>query len=928
MIGTVRPGARLGALVAGVVALAMPIGGASALSAPAAAAAPRSGTLEATSGDPDQVGAWKVVAHGGGAYTVSWTSPRSLPVTDDRPMFTRAGEDVAVPTLGADGRTLSVDVAVPEGSPAPDTDALDVELSGQVLDSAAEEPVQAAVIPPLPDTTSLTPDPGQPGSHPITASTYQLPGVKMPGMPGKIEMLGHVVRPTDATAGAPIVLFLHGRHESCYESPNPTGSGRQEWPCPKGTSPVPSYLGYVYVQELLASQGYVTVSISANGINAQDWRLIDGGAAARGRLIARHLQDWGDPTYATAIGPAVTADLDDVVLVGHSRGGEGANRASAMTPLNAPYRIAGQVLIGPTDFGRQSAPYIPTVTMLPYCDGDVADLQGQTFTDLARDFAPGDTALHSSLLVMGANHNFFNTEWTPGLSEAPSFDDWFDDPDKPCGRNSDSRLSKAEQRAVGKSYIAGAVRLMADGEDAMLPLFDGSRVSLASAGDTDVRSHAVGLDRSVRAPGHGAGLAPGGSATTQLCIGRSDRANRAQWCGRRTESFRTPHWPGTYPPGAPAKRAFEMSWDQAGQDGGLTFAQPLDLTGRTLHLRTIVDPATPTAQLTVRLQDVNGDTAEVDAEDLPSLPRGSFVLGKRWAQDLAVDSADFGPGLDLTQITGVTLVARNDHGRVWVLDVEAGDASLAPVPDARAGRLRLGNLTIDEGDTEGTVVAHVPFRIDGNVSQPTTFHVAPAGFFGGRSPIAVVHVPAGTHTGTIDVPYQSNRLDDLPLIRYDLAAYGLSGAMPTDYIGRLKILDDDPTPSVTVTPRRGTIREGWVARFDVRLSKPLNYYDAVIAQIVAGPERTPGLRANDVSRAWLKDHLGEDIDPGSRRLDRLPLRLGLDLRPGQTHVAFSIPLRHDVVRERLEHLSLRAALSASGHGGRATVRVQDVAPHH
>lgn len=39
--------------------------------------------------------------------------------------------------------------------------------------------------------------------------------------------------------------------------------------------------------------------------------------------------------------------LDEVVLVGHSRGGEGVDRASLQIPLSAP------------DFGCQTAPYVP-----------------------------------------------------------------------------------------------------------------------------------------------------------------------------------------------------------------------------------------------------------------------------------------------------------------------------------------------------------------------------------------------------------------------------------------------------------------------------------------------------------------------------------------------------------------------------------------
>jgi hypothetical protein len=60
------------------------------------------------------------------------------------------------------------------------------------------------------------------------------------------------------------------------------------------------------------------------------------------------------------------------------------------------------------------------VWQLGYCDGDVSDLEGQVFTDYSRDLGQHDTALHSSVMMMGADHNFFNTEWTPGQAQAPA----------------------------------------------------------------------------------------------------------------------------------------------------------------------------------------------------------------------------------------------------------------------------------------------------------------------------------------------------------------------------------------------------------------------------------------------------------------------------------------------------------------------------
>ena len=78
------------------------------------------------------------------------------------------------------------------------------------------------------------------------------------------------------TGPRPVVLFLHGRHSYCYNPKNGRDGG--DWPCVAPFKEIPSHLGYDYIQQVLASQGYFTVSIRVNGINAQDWSLDDGGA--------------------------------------------------------------------------------------------------------------------------------------------------------------------------------------------------------------------------------------------------------------------------------------------------------------------------------------------------------------------------------------------------------------------------------------------------------------------------------------------------------------------------------------------------------------------------------------------------------------------------------------------------------------------------
>jgi pimeloyl-ACP methyl ester carboxylesterase len=110
--------------------------------------------------------------------------------------------------------------------------------------------------------------------------------------------------------------------------------------------------------------------------------------------------------------------MSTVVLVGHSRGGEGVERAAIDSRPDDPWRIQGLVLIGPTAFGRQVAAGVHTTVLLPFCDGDVSDLQGQQYVDIGRDLTR-DPALRSSVMAMGTNHNFYNTEWTPASRSLP-----------------------------------------------------------------------------------------------------------------------------------------------------------------------------------------------------------------------------------------------------------------------------------------------------------------------------------------------------------------------------------------------------------------------------------------------------------------------------------------------------------------------------
>jgi hypothetical protein len=106
-----------------------------------------------------------------------------------------------------------------------------------------------------------------------------------------------------------------------------------------------SWRGYGYLQDTLASRGYVVASVNANDVNDRDGLSSDAGARARAQLLLaaidgfRELDDGEDPHRPAPTGEVRLRDStldgelegrvdeETVGLVGHSRGGEGVAHA-------------------------------------------------------------------------------------------------------------------------------------------------------------------------------------------------------------------------------------------------------------------------------------------------------------------------------------------------------------------------------------------------------------------------------------------------------------------------------------------------------------------------------------------------------------------------------------------------------------------------
>src|SRR5215213_3279913 len=341
-------------------------------------------------------------------------------------------------------------------------------------------------------------DPGSTGPLSVTREEYNFGDTAFTptNFPGPVELAASIHYPTTLSGPYPVIVLLHGRHATCYVG----GSALLQWPCTQvGSQSIPSYRGYDYLSEVLASNGYVVVSVSSNGINARDNQVRDLGALARAELIQKHLDilksfntTGGAPFGTKFVGKL---DLTRVGTMGHSRGGEGVVLHYFLNNnvLGAPYGIKAVFPLAPVDFFRFTVNNAALNVMLPYCDGDVADLQGVHFHDDSRYNVPGDTGPKHYELVMGANHNFFNTIWSPGSSSFPgAIDDWLGfvpggHSDSQCGSGKTSqRLTEAQQRGTGLAYMSAFFRAYVGGETQFLPLLTGDTPPPASAQNTNL----------------------------------------------------------------------------------------------------------------------------------------------------------------------------------------------------------------------------------------------------------------------------------------------------------------------------------------------------------------------------------------------------------------------------------------------------------
>lgn len=247
-------------------------------------------------------------------------------------------------------------------------------------------------------------------------------GVTGPNGQANLQIRGSLYYPGDRSTPAPVIMLVHGNHSSCD-----TGTA------PDCTVFKRNDRGYAYLAMNLASWGYAVISIDQDQLMYYQDGDEGKGMHQRRRYMAATLDAFHQATTTglgalsddNNIGDSLVGKLDfsrPIGLMGHSRGGDAV---SSFIDYNrtrpAPgrrYDIGGVISVAPVDYERRAPTGVAYMTILPYCDGDVSNLQGARMYERGQYVDPANDDPFIQVSVLGTNHNYFNSVWSADNDDA------------------------------------------------------------------------------------------------------------------------------------------------------------------------------------------------------------------------------------------------------------------------------------------------------------------------------------------------------------------------------------------------------------------------------------------------------------------------------------------------------------------------------
>lgn len=579
---------------------------------------------------------------------------------------------------------------------------------------------EGASVEPAPNAAALSPsrvppldlpDPSQPGAYDVLTLTYGSGADRHREAYG--SGAGLLAEPVDGSAFIKGWDGLAGDVRTAYWGFDPEALplNARVW-YPDGSGPFPLVLvvhgnhlaedfsdeGYDYLAELLASRGMIVASVDENFLNAS-WDALFGGLKeendARGWLLLEHLRQWQAWNDDPASPFAGRVDMENIGLIGHSRGGEAVAVAAAFNRLPAypddatvrfdyGFNIRSVIGIAPIDGQYHPAGIGTPLNDVNYLvlhgsyDGDVESFSAASQYDRV-EFSDGFDGFKAVFYIDRANHGQFNTSWGRRSDAGMGGSVFY---------NLEPILAAEEQRQAASVAISAFLEATLHGESGYREMFRDARAAGDWLPDTiyvqqfeEASYRYVSTfdeDLDVRT----ATLAGAAHAGERLATWHEQRV-AMKWGTRDTNAVYLGWEEGDrarymvqLPPGAvqtSAESTLVFSLADAGtEDNGDEARQPIDLTVA------LVDEAGETAELPLSHVMLLQPILEPQVKKLPLFAEGAqteplFQTMRFPLADFAAANGDFDPA----RIVEIRFVFdRTPQGRVILDDVGFDGARL------------------------------------------------------------------------------------------------------------------------------------------------------------------------------------------------------------------------------------------------------------
>lgn len=489
-------------------------------------------------------------------------------------------------------------------------------------------------------------DPSEPGGYPVDAFTYGSGrDIWQPEYGRNVDLMSDSV---DATA----YLGKWSRFRTLYWGFHAGAlplNGRV-W-MPQGEGPFPLVLivhgnhlmedysddGYAYLGNLLASRGYIAVSVDENFLNYSVWSGIpDHDMKVRSWLLLKHLQQIGRFADRADTPFSGKVDFGRIALVGHSRGGQAVAMAAdykrwfskdATLGGMDRYNIRAVAAIAPTDkkvddqYARLGD--VSYLTLQGARDGDVTDFDGER--QYVRTSFPGKAdAFKASLYIADANHSQFNTGWGGRDVSYP----------KGILLSRQGMLSPQEQQTIAKVYISAFLESTLRQNKEYLPLFVDYRTGEPWLPETSYFNRYESGEMVTWArfdeDANRMTLPDGGTAKGTNLVWKEEEAKNRGNSGKGTRGIVLERTGGE--DSQSEVSAYSLNWEASAPtpENGPIDMLSFSLSDRSYELeRKDGEASREELDIEVELESGNGETARVPLSafmPLPRLPETSYTL--------------------------------------------------------------------------------------------------------------------------------------------------------------------------------------------------------------------------------------------------------------------------------------------------------------